>query len=305
MSNKEMDVVRKGASSKEIRQARLKSLVRRLVIWVVVPTLLGIIYYGLIAAPQFDSVALIRVESSGATNTKASQAESLLVKEYAQSRAMLELLTKHSKFTEHYKGGGDFLTRLSSGASSDDAYEYFRDRVTIDFDPKSRTIRIAARAFSGVAAQAFTEAIITASGTMVNATTEKGREEGLAMAKERVSAAELKLSESQLVLSTLVASETPNEQQLPASAIAHLEMVKYKRDLARENYEQALANQVKLAEDVVKEQRYIAVISPPSAPSGSSHPRRLWGILTVFVLSFVLMGVFSMLGAALKEHARF
>lgn len=49
----------------------------------------------------------------------------------------------------------------------------------------------------------------------------------------------------------------------------------------------------------------LVTISAPSQPSQAAHPRRLWGMLTVLVLSLVGMAVFTMLAAAVREHARF
>jgi len=301
MSDKEMDVVRKGASSKEIRQARLKSLVRRLALWVVVPTLLGILYFGLVAAPQFDSVALIRVESA-AGGVEMTKSDSLWLKEFAESRTMHGLLNQELEFDAHYSVGGDVLTRLSSSASQETAYDYYRGKVELEYHVESRVLKLTVRAFSGKEAQAFATAILRFAENIASTSDEHGHQVRLNLADERVRKTKSQLMAEQLALSSLMMSPST---ELSVEETANLEMVRYRRDLARSSYETALVAVDKLAEDVVKEQRYIAVISPPSAPSGSSHPRRLWGILTVFVLSFALMGVFSMLGAALKEHARF
>jgi capsule polysaccharide export protein KpsE/RkpR len=40
-------------------------------------------------------------------------------------------------------------------------------------------------------------------------------------------------------------------------------------------------------------------------PDAPTHPRRVWGVATIFVLALVLMGVVSLLAAAVREHAKF
>lgn len=304
MSEAKSNDVRAGASSKEIRQARVRGLLRRLGIWVVIPTLLGIIYYGFVAAPQYDSVAVIRVAARDGESGKTPEAESLLVKEFAESRAMLDVLVAENEFKAHYSSGGDFITSLSADAGAEKAFEYFRGKVSLAYLSKSRTIRVTVRAFSGEAAQSFAKAIVKASEQMTNATEDSAREARLAMVLEQEVAAESHVQATQLALSKLQ-SVLSAEGERAAQDAADLEMARYKRDLARSAYESAIAEHAKVAEERVQGQRYISVISPPSVSDGAAHPRRGWGILTVFVLSLVLMGVFSMLGAAVKEHARF
>jgi capsule polysaccharide export protein KpsE/RkpR len=301
MSEVETEVVRSEVSSKEIREARVRRLLRRLGIWVVVPTLLSIVYYGFLAAPQYDSVAVIRVQTKGGGKSKASEVDSMLVKEYVESRDMIALLTTEHSFANHYQENGDFVSRLSAGASTEDIFDHYGKMVQVKYQSKSRTLKISVRAFSVDAAHSFATAILSAVETMTNVVDGPARAARLSLAEEQVAAAGAALSVAQIALSEAgsgTEAVTPEE-------IARVETVRYKRDVARKLYESALEAQTKLSANLVEEELYVAVVSPPSRPSGSSHPRRLWGILTIFVLAIALMGVFSMLGAALKEHARF
>ncbi|MCP4449430.1 MAG: hypothetical protein GY811_29465 [Myxococcales bacterium] len=294
-----------GASSKEIRGARVRRMLRRFAVWVVAPTLLGIVYYGFIAAPQYDSVGVIRVQSKGGGKSNAKQVDSMLVKEYAESRTMLEYLVASHELKNHYEKGGDFASRLSSGASSEDLYDYFREKVTLEYQSESGSLRLTVRAFSGEVAQQLADAILRAAEEMTNSTDGRARTARTTLAADTVAEAEEQLVAAQLALTAIVIPES-TELSLPSTdEMARLETARYMRDLARAKYEAALTAQEKVQVALVREQLYIAVVSKPSEPTGEAHPRRIWGILTVFVLSFVLMGVFTMLGATLKEHARF
>lgn len=307
MSKDETKAVRAGASSKDIRQARVKRLLRRIAVWVVIPTLLGIVYYGCIAAPQYDSVALIRVQAKGAGKARATETDTMLVKEFTESRGMLEHLIREQSFDKHYQEGGDFVSSAASGASTEELYSYFREKIIVQYRSDSKSLKISVRAFSADAANTFLEEILKAAETMTNMTDAPARDARIRLALEQVSSAAEALSSAQTDLSALIPAETVDgASPSPSKEFqAELETVRYKRDVARIVYQKALAAQAKVNADLVREQLYIAIVSPPSKPSGSAHPRRAWGILTVFVLSFVFMGVFSMLGAAFREHARF
>jgi capsule polysaccharide export protein KpsE/RkpR len=48
----------------------------------------------------------------------------------------------------------------------------------------------------------------------------------------------------------------------------------------------------------------LAVIARPSLPDSSTYPRRVRSVVSAFFLSFLLLGVVSLLAAAAREHAR-
>jgi capsular polysaccharide transport system permease protein len=89
------------------------------------------------------------------------------------------------------------------------------------------------------------------------------------------------------------------------SAIAEFEPVMFEKEVAERAFETALRSVEMARMEVIREQRYLVTISPPSMPGQSTYPRRFWGVLTIFVLSIVLLGVVSMLAAAVREHAKF
>ena len=304
MSKDDIGEVRNGASSKEIRKARVRRLVRRLIVWVVIPTLLGIIYYGIIAAPQYDSVAVVRVQTKGEGKSKTTKVNAMLVKEYLVSRAMLESLEDGHNLKKHYQQGGDFMSNLSGDASSEDFYDFFLQKFIVVRQGDSGSLQLSMRAFSGASAQEFLQAVISKSSEMINTTDQEGHAARIKLAQDKVTNTEKELLVAQKALSAIEpakdSEETPNVDQ-----ITSLEMARYHRNLARKNYERALAGKEKLDAVLLKEELYLGIVSPPSLPTGSVHPRRIWGILTVFVLSIVIMAVFTMLGSAIKEHARF
>lgn len=88
-------------------------------------------------------------------------------------------------------------------------------------------------------------------------------------------------------------------------SIAKFEPLVFEKEVAQQFFETALRTLELTRTEAIREQRYLITISKPSLPEAPTRPRRLWGIATVFFLSLVLMGVMTMLGAAVREHANY
>ena len=309
MTDKEVAPPNKSLSSQEIRQARVKSLVRRLLIFVALPTFLGIIYYSLVVSSQYESVAIFTVQSNTGGKTSNAKRDALLIKEYALSRAMLSRLIETQKFTEHYQGDdADFLSDLPSGATSEEVYEYYLGKTEIEYLSDSGALRLSLRAFDGKVAQSLSEAILRGAEEMANASSSDAHANRLSLAETLLAEAETMMHTAQSQLSEI---EHKNEVQpdgtttITPQGKAALTSARFKRDLAQKRYEDALEALEATRQANLEAQLYVTTIAPPSLPSGASYPKKLWGMLTVFVLSFVFMGVATMLGAAVREHARF
>ena len=56
--------------------------------------------------------------------------------------------------------------------------------------------------------------------------------------------------------------------------------------------------------EAVRQSRYLVTIAPPSVPDQATHPQRLLGALTGFLMALSIFGIVSLLVAAIREHAR-
>lgn len=88
------------------------------------------------------------------------------------------------------------------------------------------------------------------------------------------------------------------------TSYADFEAAMVEKEFAQKAYESAMANLEVARADADRQHRYLAIIATPSSPDESTYPRRLRSVLSVFVLSFLLLGIGSLLAAAVKEHAR-
>ena len=258
----------------EIRRARMRRIARRFAIVVGAPTILAIVYYAVWAADEYVSETVVNVhapaESSdalGAGSFVANRANDLvLVRQTIHSHSTLEKLIATTEWRAHYRDHGDLFSRLD-GSGSEETYSYFREHVQVT-TAAGAPLRLRVRAFSGEAAAEFAASLLAIAEQRVNEIALRPIDDQLAKARARLAAARKELTE-------------PSE---------HLEAA------------EAAVRQLELLRD--GQTRYLTVISGPSKPDEARYPRRVWGVATVFVVSFALMGIFSLLFGAVREHAK-
>lgn len=110
-------------------------------------------------------------------------------------------------------------------------------------------------------------------------------------------------------LSAQVAGESqrlvnPKTAQGLNSSLADFEAAMVEKEFSQRAYESSLASLELARATAARQHRYLAVIAQPSLPDSSTYPRRLRSVISAFFLSFLLLGVFTLVAAAAKEHAR-
>jgi capsule polysaccharide export protein KpsE/RkpR len=199
------------------RARRARRLIRNLVIWVGVPTLLGIVYFGALAVDQYESFSVLSVPP----------AQSVMLREYVLSRDMLKQLEQGAQFSQKFAAMNDVFESLPSGAGSEQRYRFFLRKVDVGIEDAG-IFRLKVRALSGADAAHFAQLVVAQLGAF----------------------------------------------------------------MARHQADPAAAHGV-------------AVVSAPSQPSEPTYPQRLYGMLTVFLVSAALYAIGSLLAAAAREHAQF
>ena len=369
--------------AREIRRARARRLLVRLVLFVLLPTALAGVYYGLVASDQFRSYSRFTIHSAdsrpthslemlvGALPGAGGTQDVLAVRDYVLSRDMLQRLDKEHQFIAHYQQPHiDWISRLPADATFEEAYEYYDDKVLTSFDTTSGILTLEVRAFSPQAASKFAQAILAYSEEMVNQLSERERHDRTKYAEDEVKKAEVRLSKGRQALLELqkkhgefnplhsatatfevrtqlegelakaraevmqlkaymnddapqvraanekvraiaaqVAQENrrlvnPKSEKGLNMSLADFEAAMVEKEFAEKAYESTLAALENARSDAARQHRYLATIARPSLPDESTYPRRWLSFFTVFVLSFLLMGILSLLAAAVREHAR-
>lgn len=203
-------------SARDLRRMRKRRLALRFLIVVGVPTILSIIYYGIVASDIYQSEAVITVQSQqnrpalgleailGGVVGAGSAKDSLTVREYILSREMLQFVEQELRFTEHYSNQqADYLARLPRDATFEEKFEYYQEWVQANFDTVSGILKVSVQAFSAERAKTINDAILKRSEEKVNALSNRAKADQIAFAKREVAEAEQRIADVQQRLLTL------------------------------------------------------------------------------------------------------
>ncbi len=367
----------------KLRRERARKLGLRFALVVLLPTLLAAVYYGLIASKQYESYSVFTVHSAeqrpmvglegllGTTVGSPATRDTLAIRDFVLSRDMLSRLDEEHGFIAHYQDSGvDYVSRMSSDASFEDAHAYYLTKVHVEFDSTSGSLSLRVRAFSAEKAQEFAMAITEYSEGKVNTLSKRERrdqtryarqevercEERLIKARQKLleeqqkhaelnpletagaamsvrTQLEVELAKARAELSSARAFMTPSAPKVQelearvralsgqveaeknrlvdpenedgiAESLAQFETVMIEKEFAQKSYQSAMAALELARAEAARQHRYLAVIATPFAPDESTYPQRALSVVTVFVLSFLLLGIGSLLVAAVREHAR-
>jgi len=159
---------------------------------VVLPTLLAIIYYGLIASPQYVSQAdfVVRgqtsqtpgllagiLSSGGATG---GSEDTYAVQDYVMSRDAAQLLLKTQDLAHVFNvPEADALARFPnfySGRTFEHFYSYYKKHVKAELDTTTGLSTLSVRTFSAATSQRIARALLTAAEQLINEMNARQRE---------------------------------------------------------------------------------------------------------------------------------
>jgi len=136
-------------------------------------------------------------------------------------------------------------------------------------------------------------AIARADRSTVAATMPRNSPEAVA-ARRRVAALEQQIDEH---TARLAGSEGIQDE------LSEFEPILIEKEFAQRAYGSALASLELARVDASRRHRYLVRISGPSEPSRARYPRFWYSMLTVLLLSFLILGVGTLLIASIREHA--
>ena len=217
------------ATARDLRKARQRRTVVRLALGVVLPTALALVYYGVIAAPQYESVSTFTVRSAdggggmgleffiASVPGSSAGADAMLAQSFILSRDMLAKLEAENDFATHYRDHGDFLSRLGADADTEARFDYYKRHVHVEHDSTSGVITLSVRAYSAANAAELNAAMLTAAEQLVNDLNTRSRADRIALAQQELTTVEARLTAAR---AALVAFQAQHDEINPLQSAA-------------------------------------------------------------------------------------
>jgi capsular polysaccharide transport system permease protein len=308
------------ARERRARKTRGRLLLIKLGVFVGVPTALAVIYFAFVASDIYQSTAVIMVQSAagntdgskgglGAVVRAGSARDSAAIKEYIQSRDMLARLEDDLQVTAHYsQSQADCWSRLAASPTFEETYAHYLDQVEVSFGSGESVLTLKVKAYSAEMARSVAQAIITLSEQKVNTLSARVRDDQIEFAKRAVERAESRITAAHKALSKLREAQ-PDAAPDPAGSGSEtsgpdLESAQLEKTIAEKEYQAATRSLGAATMAATRQSRYLVTIAAPSSPDDATHPKRILGVVTVFLAALAAFGILSLLIAAVREHAR-
>lgn len=187
-------------------------------IFVIVPTVLSILYFGLIASDQYVSESRFIIKSPGQKSTQISSLASLIqttglttgqeqtseVLDYLRSRAALDDLENRVDLRSAYgRPGIDLLSRYPRPWRSDrqeNLYDFYRSMVGANHDSDTQVAVVTVKAFNPDDAYRINASLLDLSEDFVNRLNDRAQRKAITEAERRVADAENRLRKARVAL---------------------------------------------------------------------------------------------------------
>lgn len=206
------------------------------ILGVILPILASAAYYSFVAVDRYAVEIKFAIRSpsgassgdllglvSGSTGSGSTVADSWMIVEYLESREFLDALTEKVDLRTIYSAPhGDFLTRLPEDATTEDMVDYLPSVVSASFESATQIITVETQAFTPGDATRMAEVVLEASSTLINAVSEKARQDTVRLAELELLRAEEALRDQRAA----IAAFRETEQKIdPTASVATQEGV--------------------------------------------------------------------------------
>ena len=173
--------------------------------FVVLPTLLALIYFGLIASDMYVSESRFSIrsqEGGGSVELLAffGQAaggtgrDAHIVQQFIESPELLNTLDDELQIKKHYQNPeADRFSRLGKEPTREEFLKYFLRQVTLRYDQVSGILEIKVRAFTPQVAQQICQAVLAESEALVNRLSKRAIEDSLTLSRDELTRSEQRL----------------------------------------------------------------------------------------------------------------
>jgi capsular polysaccharide transport system permease protein len=200
---------------------------RWFLVFVVLPTLLASLYYGLVASDVYVSQSRFVIKAPGQKSMPSATLANLIqtsgfvggeqetkeVLDYGRSRDALTDLQRQMNFRARYENSGaDFLSRFPRPfhePTFENLFKYYQSMVSAGTDSESGVAVLEVHAFRPEDAQKINARLLSLSEDLVNRLNQRAEQRGISEAEQRVLQAETRVRKARVALSAF-----RNQQQL-------------------------------------------------------------------------------------------
>ena len=196
---------------------RFLSGIDRLFLWVViVPTLLSVLYFGLLASDVYISESRFVVRSPDKQNTVGLGAlikgtnvasggdEIYAADDFIMSRDALRAINRNNAFAEAYSSRDismfDRFSPFGGSADFEDLYRYFNHKVRVDYETSTAITRLTVRAYTAEDAHRFNEELLEQAEGTVNRMNQRARDDLIHFTTTEVDGAKLAAQQAAVAL---------------------------------------------------------------------------------------------------------
>lgn len=181
-------------------------------VMVILPTLMSAIYFSLWASDQYISRSSFVVRSSNtqqslsglgaflqSAGVSRAQDDTYAVREYLTSRTALASLTQHIPVRQFYEDKGDIFSRFNGfGLTGEQEafYQYYTQKVQVDFDAISGISKLNVVAFDAKEAQQINQLLLKQTEELINQLNDRARTDTVRFAEANVKTAEAHAQEA-------------------------------------------------------------------------------------------------------------
>ncbi|OCG42222.1 hypothetical protein A9G29_06910 [Gilliamella sp. Fer2-1] len=281
---------------------------------VTLPTLLSMIYFGLIAENIYTSEATYIIRSSDTQSSlgglgtffskvgiSRSNDDSYVVLSYIKSRDALSSVEKVLPVQEWYTEKGDIISRFNGFHfdfynKKEYFYRYMSNMISVNFDSSTGIATINVNAFDMQDAFKINEQLLRQAEGFVNQINLRAKQDLIT-----ASLAELKNAESQMKKEAQALSEFQKNKNKDAN-LAEYQQILINNTVAKQQFEAATLSLRNAQVEITKKQLYLERIEQPSLSDVSFKPARIYNIIATFIISFLIYGIINLLVAGVREH---
>jgi capsular polysaccharide transport system permease protein len=236
------------------RKARKSKRNRNIIRAILVPTLLSLLYYLLIAPATYHSNFEFMIEGTekvapdllsgiGIPAVSGASNDAHVVRDYIRSAEMVALLRDKWRFREAYsRPSVDPLSRLAAGAPIEEAVDFWHDKAKIDYIPTGNTISVSVGAYTAEDAKLLAQGVLDGARLIVDQLDKRVSTAAQEVAAKQLAEQKLQFEEVRKRVTNIRGSDTMTLDAQSTQAVQTISQID--SEIARLRVEQATTRSI-------------------------------------------------------------